>query len=73
MATMGTTTPMATLAFESRPPPLSLPATPFGVAVEVEEVVTPLGESVGVVVCVTTTLTVEPLVPETETVTSVDD
>jgi hypothetical protein len=43
IATMGTTTPMATLAVELRPPLLSLPATPFGVAVELEEVVTPLG------------------------------
>lgn len=64
---------MATLAVELRPLLLSLPATPFGVAVEVEEVVMPLGEPEGVVVCVTMTLTVEPPVPETDTVTSLDD
>lgn len=72
MATMGTTTPMATLAFESRPLLLSLPAIPFGVAVEVDEVVVPLaGVLVADRVRVTTTCSVEGALPETVVVSSV--
>jgi hypothetical protein len=62
---------MATFALESRPPLLSLPATPLGVAVEVEVEVVPLGRLlVGVLVCVTTTKLVTVPLPVTETVVS---